>query len=1395
MFSGIRFRNFSSRKSGGAQEVGSSTSDAERLKKLSESIRPKHEEDIEEESSESEEDELKDVFTNVENRFEKLFEETKEKIDELVAVKENPELQAEYDLKHAAKTAVTGRIQFEGVLIEEEKLPLLLCDNCETRYSVIRCDACEEVMCLRCCELCHPIPRLMLRHPHEEETINYPPRIRAITMEDKSSVVIEPEFPVPPYYIEEGDLAIAKNVDLSKPNTLATNLTGDPAAWPQKLIEPYKAAPRYNVDDKLLFMDPVSGEQAYGRVLCEWDPRHGEVAPPILRGDGSMYLYVVEKIDLVKNVGTLADLLKIVLAKPPDPEYPKFQNVDDVPYRWEFEAAREVNRMLREMHEVQTKGPRRHFKAPIVFKDPNEEAKGGDGPGDSSSSVAMSPGRTDKKKGDKKKKGKGRVSIAPGSSLDSPGASLSSPLGAGSFGYDDDDMSIDTTLTPLTKKAQEHIAAEARKKQVADAHLGRSTKKKADEGEGEKKEEAQMNGYTTELTKEEMLDELRSHMPDNEANANPTSPRDASKRSFYHAVMKDNPLALASEEEQRRNAKEARKKKAGGMFMGTSKIKAKTDEPAKVIDLERALNVVVLPESALTLPAEVYDLSQANEQAQKLGRKEAYLSKILRGLVRRMTGLAFRLWWSRMHDLMVRKQNVCAQRIQAYVRRWLNRNTLARLFEEYLEDENQKWHRLHARFEYVTRDTPYSVTMDHRNYFRTKLGANRFSLAMDKAINGMCKRLLTKKYMKVMRCYYLKWRANAGGLNESELKFGHFDMNTVDIDEGLEPGTGDLGEKGVHIYPGKHHRDDSTSVESVSLASPQQGFPQGLEGGDSIISEGDALGLVPRSETNRPKTWLSHPNPNPAAAVSTHTTQQAKELYKEFRKRGTRAVPGDDNVYVNVSTLQVGMVRTPAVRPPTPDQDDEEVKKAQISKSLRGYYDDKDEDEEYDFDGELPPYMPSLDVHLPAAIPVWMPNNAEERLHVKTNRRLTYCSYKAHMQGPADDCCWVIPGRIAMGPIPWGRANKRTQTSTITALLLGRCDTFVSLMEDQEEKECEERLGIKPIAQTLKTSAAKARYAVDEVVQNSRRVVEEMRVKLAMIPTLDKKNDRYAENQKELTRCKARTKLANEAAVRAQKEFDLLPTSFEYIRVPLETAKVPTIHDILPVLWQLERKLSEGHNLYLYSREGHGRVGMLAGCLLGRLYGFTPEETLIRIQNCHDCAKREEGKTVPVSCPQMPQQRQLIKEVLAHSARPMKGVVWRSHKDPETQVAELYVPKKGTGSGLSYTEMTREVVHPLSISHSIVTKEDKDGDAMVREKVSVRHEFVAERDIKSSYKTEHGRGDDAVASEDMYGLDEDNVKQMKDVFRELKMQRQPQQGAGNDKNEINQPILRKRTAL
>ena len=76
--------------------------------------------------------------------------------------------------------------------------------------------------------------------------------------------------------------------------------------------------------------------------------------------------------------------------------------------------------------------------------------------------------------------------------------------------------------------------------------------------------------------------------------------------------------------------------------------------------------------------------------------------------------------------------------------------------------------------------------------------------------------------------------------------------------------------------------------------------------------------------------------------------------------------------------MQLGMVRTPAVPPPG----EEEVRKRKRSakKNMKGYFDKEDEDEgKFDPDGELLPAV--SDVQLPAAIPVWMPTTAEERLH------------------------------------------------------------------------------------------------------------------------------------------------------------------------------------------------------------------------------------------------------------------------------------------------------------------------------------------------------------------------------------------------------------------------------
>ena len=58
---------------------------------------------------------------------------------------------------------------------------------------------------------------------------------------------------------------MAKNVDLSIPNSLATNYQ-DPAAFPVPLgkDKPYSTAPRFRVDDKVLFDDRCPASRHMG---------------------------------------------------------------------------------------------------------------------------------------------------------------------------------------------------------------------------------------------------------------------------------------------------------------------------------------------------------------------------------------------------------------------------------------------------------------------------------------------------------------------------------------------------------------------------------------------------------------------------------------------------------------------------------------------------------------------------------------------------------------------------------------------------------------------------------------------------------------------------------------------------------------------------------------------------------------------------------------------------------------------------------------------------------------------------------------------------------------------------------------------------------------------------
>jgi hypothetical protein len=175
------------------------------------------------------------------------------------------------------------------------------------------------------------------------------------------------------------------------------------------------------------------------------------------------------------------------------------------------------------------------------------------------------------------------------------------------------------------------------------------------------------------------------------------------------------------------------------------------------------------------------------------------------------------------------------------------------------------------------------------------------------------------------------------------------------------------------------------------------------------------------------------------------------------------------------------------------------------------------------------------------------------------------------------------------------------------------------------------------------------------------------------------------------------------------------------------------------MLWYLEEQLALGRNLYLYSREGHGRVGLIGACLLGRLYAFNAEETLIRVQNSHDCAKRDEGKKILSSCPQLNAHRHLVREVLSNSNRAMKGIVRRSHQAPDKHDDVLDMPKKGTGNGAHYKDLAISNQHPLSEAHSATRRIDTEVDYMSRAKTSLHHHQPSPHKKKKHEEVDRGQ--------------------------------------------------------
>lgn len=93
-----------------------------------------------------------------------------------------------------------------------------------------------------------------------------------------------------------------------------------------------------------------------------------------------------------------------------------------------------------------------------------------------------------------------------------------------------------------------------------------------------------------------------------------------------------------------------------------------------------------------------------------------------------------------------------------------------------------------------------------------------------------------------------------------------------------------------------------------------------------------------------------------------------------------------------------------------------------------------------------------------------------------------------------------------------------------------------------------------------------------------------------------------------------------------------------FLYEPIDDLTAPGLDRLEKLVEKLQERISRGETLFLHCWGGRGRSGMLAGCLLGSLYGLDPEEVLRYIQLGYD----SRGYDNCVS-PETSEQRELVR--------------------------------------------------------------------------------------------------------------------------------------------------------
>ncbi|KAG3088878.1 hypothetical protein PI124_g5058 [Phytophthora idaei] len=306
----------------------------------------------------------------------------------------------------------------------------------------------------------------------------------------------------------------------------------------------------------------------------------------------------------------------------------------------------------------------------------------------------------------------------------------------------------------------------------------------------------------------------------------------------------------------------------------------------------------------------------------------------------------------------------------------------------------------------------------------------------------------------------------------------------------------------------------------------------------------------------------------------------------------------------------------------------------------------------------------------------------------------TYKLFKANHTGPADTSYWAIRARVLAGACPIGPAFREarrlvSRTDFATSVLLQQISVFVCLQEPQElqsletaaagtdtdwsyERQvrtkyqalCRELKGAETVSnrhvalaqQALIDFDADAANVAAAALGSSGTKDNRMRRASLSVQQLQEEDDTEEAKMKEAREVlQQKLQRAEQQAVKASQELVRLGMmQIEFLYFPIEHDGIPDSDKLITFLEeQVESRLRAGKNLYIFSRLGHGRTGLVSALLLGRVYGITASEALERVQAVHDCQRPGAPRGLSFCSPTTAPQLAFVRRALARSMDPI----------------------------------------------------------------------------------------------------------------------------------------------